>query len=53
MKLLLVGYNGVRNTGADARVVALVKQLEEVLGADNVEMTVMTTRREEHEGLLP
>ena len=53
LKLLLVGYNGARNTGADARVVALVKQLEEVLGADNVEMTVMTTRREEHEGLLP
>ena len=29
LKILLVGYNGARNTGADARVVALTQQLEE------------------------
>ena len=27
LKVLLVGYNGARNTGADARVVALTQQL--------------------------
>lgn len=32
LKLLLVGYNGARNTGADARVVALVGQLMDELG---------------------
>ena len=42
VKLLLVGYNGARNTGADARVVALTQQLEQTLGADRSELTVMT-----------
>ncbi len=42
LKILLVGYNGARNTGADARVVALTQQLEEALGADEAELTVMT-----------
>lgn len=31
LKLLLVGYNGARNTGADARVVALTQQLKQAL----------------------
>ncbi len=52
-KLLLVGYNGARNTGADARVVALVKQLEDALGADHVEMTVMTLDDDNVEGYFP
>ncbi len=42
LKILLVGYNGARNTGADARVVALTQQLEKALGAKEVVMTVMT-----------
>lgn len=42
LKILLVGYNGARNTGADARVVALTQQLEQVFGADQAELTVMT-----------
>ena len=42
LKILLVGYNGARNTGADARVVTLVRQLEQALGADRHELTVMT-----------
>ncbi len=42
LKILLVGYNGARNTGADARVVALTQQLEEAFGADKIQMTVMT-----------
>ncbi len=42
MKILLLGYNGARNTGADARVVALTQQMEQMFGADEVELTVMT-----------
>lgn len=42
LKILLVGYNGARNTGADARVVALTQQLQEALGAEQAELTVMT-----------
>ena len=42
LKILLVGYNGARNTGADARVVALAQQLEQALGARKTEMTLMT-----------
>ncbi|MBR3455312.1 MAG: polysaccharide pyruvyl transferase family protein [Bacteroidaceae bacterium] len=53
LKILLTGYNGARNTGADARVVALVKQLEEALGNDNVELTVMTLDNENVKGYFP
>lgn len=42
IELLLVGYNGARNTGADARVAAIVKQLKSLFGAQSVHMTVMT-----------
>ena len=42
LKILLVGYNGARNTGADARVVTLVQQLEQALDAEQHELTVMT-----------
>ena len=40
LKGLLVGYNGARNTGADARVVALTRQLEEVFEGTGFEGTV-------------
>jgi polysaccharide pyruvyl transferase WcaK-like protein len=42
LKILLVGYNGKRNTGADVRVVEIVKQFNKVLGPDRVEITVPT-----------
>lgn len=42
LKILLVGYNGARNTGADARVVALTEQLEAAFGTKEVELTVIT-----------
>lgn len=42
LRILLVGYNGARNTGADARVVALTQQLQQLLGTDRAELTVMT-----------
>lgn len=53
LKLLLVGYNGARNTGADARVVALVRQLEESLGSDHVKLTVMTLDDDNVDGYFP
>lgn len=42
LKVLLVGYNGARNTGSDVRVAALADQLIELLGAENVEISVMS-----------
>lgn len=51
-KILLVGYNGARNTGADARVVALVEQLIEEFG-DKIEITVMTLNLENTKGYFP
>ena len=53
LKLLLVGYNGARNTGADARVVALVDQLLEEFGNDKVEITVMTLNPANVRGYFP
>lgn len=50
IKILLVGYNGARNTGADARVVALTRQLEEMMGAETATLTVMTLDKENVEG---
>lgn len=53
LKVLLVGYNGARNTGADARVVALVEQLAEAFGRDRLEMTVMTLNTDNVHGYFP
>ena len=50
LKILLVGYNGARNTGADARVVALTQQLQKTLGAEKTELTVMTLDLENVKG---
>lgn len=53
MKILLVGYNGARNTGADARVVTLTQQLEQALGPGKAELTVMTLDTENVQGYFP
>lgn len=50
LKILLVGYNGARNTGADARVVALTQQIEQLLGTEKAELTVMTLDTENVKG---
>ncbi|MCR4743687.1 MAG: hypothetical protein K5894_00475, partial [Lachnospiraceae bacterium] len=50
MKVLLVGYNGARNTGSDVRVVAIAKQAKELFGADRVQITVMTLDPSKLEG---
>ena len=41
-KILLVGYNGARNTGSDVRTVAIARQLRTLFGPDEIRITVMT-----------
>lgn len=42
LKLLFAGYNGARNTGSDVRVQEMLRQVRHVLGAGNVDFSVMT-----------
>ena len=42
LKLLLVGYNGTRNTGSDVRPEETLRQLQHILGAENVEFSIMS-----------
>jgi polysaccharide pyruvyl transferase WcaK-like protein len=42
LKLLFAGYNGTRNTGSDVRVQETLRQIRHVLGARNVDFSVMT-----------
>jgi polysaccharide pyruvyl transferase WcaK-like protein len=42
LKLLFAGYNGTRNTGSDVRVNEMLRQIRQVLGAQNVDFSVMT-----------
>jgi polysaccharide pyruvyl transferase WcaK-like protein len=42
LRLLFAGYNGTRNTGSDVRVNEMLHQIRHVLGADNVDFSVMT-----------
>jgi polysaccharide pyruvyl transferase WcaK-like protein len=42
LKLLIVGYNGDRNVGADARTACMARQFEHVLGGGAAEITVLT-----------
>ncbi len=42
LKVLFAGYNGTRNTGSDVRVQEMIRQIRHVLGAQNVDFSVMT-----------
>jgi polysaccharide pyruvyl transferase WcaK-like protein len=42
LRLLFAGYNGTRNTGSDVRVQEMLRQVRYVLGASNVDFSVMT-----------
>jgi polysaccharide pyruvyl transferase WcaK-like protein len=42
LSLLFAGYNGTRNMGSDARVEEMLRQIRHILGAENVEFSVMT-----------
>ncbi|MFT6396714.1 MAG: polysaccharide pyruvyl transferase WcaK-like protein [Bradymonadia bacterium] len=42
LKLMLAGYVGTRNTGADVRVEEMIRQIRHVLGPKNTQMTVVS-----------
>lgn len=42
LKILLIGYNGARNTGSDVRVVGMVEQFYHILGKENIEIGILT-----------
>jgi len=42
LKLLFAGYNGTRNMGSDVRVEEMLRQIRHILGAENVDFSVMT-----------
>src|SRR5271163_4872913 len=42
LKLLFAGYNGTRNMGSDVRVQEMLRQIRYILGADNVDFSVMS-----------
>ncbi len=46
LHILLVGYNGVRNTGSDVRVAETVRQIRERLDKDRVEISIMALDEE-------
>jgi len=46
LKLLFAGYNGTRNMGSDVRVAEMLRQMRHILGAGNVEFSVMTQNLE-------
>lgn len=50
LKLLFAGYNGTRNTGSDVRVEEMLRQVRHVLGAENVDLSVMTQNFERTKG---
>lgn len=53
LKLLFAGYNGTRNTGSDVRVAEMLRQIRHILGADNVDFSVMTQNFQRTEGYFP
>lgn len=42
LRLLLAGYVGTRNTGADVRVEEMIRQFRHVVGDDDLELGIMT-----------
>ena len=42
LKLLLVGYNGAGNLGADMRVAEIVRQMRAIFGADALDLSITT-----------
>ncbi len=42
LKLLFAGYNGTRNMGSDVRVEEMLRQVRHILGADQVDFSVMS-----------
>ncbi len=43
LRLLLAGYVGTRNTGADVRVEEMIRQFRHIVGDDQLELAIMTS----------
>jgi polysaccharide pyruvyl transferase WcaK-like protein len=50
LKLLFAGYNGSRNMGSDVRVQEMLRQIRHILGAENVDFSVMSMNFKFSEG---
>jgi polysaccharide pyruvyl transferase WcaK-like protein len=50
LKLLFAGYNGTRNTGSDVRVEEMLRQVRQILGAENIALSVMSQNFERTRG---
>ena len=46
LRLLLAGYNGTRNTGADVRVEEMIHQLRHIFGDEHIELSITTLNPE-------
>lgn len=53
LKLLLCGYLGTRNTGADVRVAEMIRQLRTILGDERLELSVLTSDPRLSAGYFP
>lgn len=42
LKVLLAGYSGTRNTGADVRVEEMIRQFRHIFGDENVDLSILT-----------
>jgi len=49
LQILFVAYSGARNTGAEVRVGECIRQVNKILGADNIDVNVLTLDKEETE----
>jgi polysaccharide pyruvyl transferase WcaK-like protein len=50
LNLLIAGYNGARNTGEEVRVEEIVRQIFQIFGKENVQLTVLSLNPEYSRG---
>lgn len=50
LKLVLAGYVGTRNTGADVRVEEMIRQFRHIVGDEALELTIMSVNKERTAG---
>jgi polysaccharide pyruvyl transferase WcaK-like protein len=53
LKLLMIGYNGTRNTGADVRVQEMMRQFRALLGDDHLALSIATVDPQCSRGYFP
>jgi len=53
LELLLVGYAGTRNTGADVRVEEMIRQFRHLLGDEHLRLSILTLDGKKTRGYFP